>query len=273
MKNKSLIIIIGVGLVMVGGLVFNLFTADKKATDDNCFTFNEDTKTITDYSVICDKDVVIPNTINNVSVEFIGANAFSNKKLTSVVLPSDLKEVGISAFNFNDLVKVKFNNSLKTIKAYAFADNQIEKISIPETVNKIGYSAFSKNALKGDAAFIYDRNEDGSINDSIIIGYGGLEKDVEIPEGVVSIFVNAFSENELTSIKLSSTVERIAANAFSNNNLKEVVITSNVNHIENDVFIDNPLIKINIEGKEDLSQFIYLGENWFGSCDNIVFSK
>ena len=76
---------------------------------------------ITDYDTSCGLDVVIPATINNVSVLKIGWEAFFEDGLTSLVLP----------------------NTLKIIEKEAFSGHRFTSVTIPSNVRTIGGSSFS----------------------------------------------------------------------------------------------------------------------------------
>ena len=59
----------------------------EKETLSSCFTFDTSTGTILDYNAAsssCPKAVVIPETIDDVAVKYIGSKSFYNKGLTSV---------------------------------------------------------------------------------------------------------------------------------------------------------------------------------------------
>ena len=53
-------------------------------TDEDCFTFDENTKTITDYIRKCPKEVVIPEEIR-IPVIHIGEDAFQGKGLKVII--------------------------------------------------------------------------------------------------------------------------------------------------------------------------------------------
>jgi len=61
-------------------------------TDESCFEF--DSGTITSYSDTCPKDVVIPKTIDGVTVTSIGEFAFGGSSVTSVIIPNTVTSIG-----------------------------------------------------------------------------------------------------------------------------------------------------------------------------------
>lgn len=272
MKNKILIGVIIVSIIVIiviiskGGLERPL-----KETEAACFEFDKETKTIKGYQDYCSTELSIPDKIDNTEVEKIGNYAFRGKNLKKVVLPKTLKVIGIGAFSDNEIKEVKLNEGLEEIKPLAFFKNKIEKIEIPSSVKNIGMQAFNNNELKDKYAFIYQRDNEGKENKSMLIGYGGKNKDVKIPEGVETIYLNALSESNIKSITFSKTVTRLEYNSLANNEIEEIIIPENIMYIGNDVLNGNPITKITIEGKKSLEEFNYVGENWNSGCENIIY--
>jgi len=72
--------------------------------------------------------------ISSLSITTIGANAFENQSLTSVILPS--------------------SSSFTTIGSSAFAGNDLSSITIPASVTTIGNNAFSNNSILRSTTFL-----------------------------------------------------------------------------------------------------------------------
>ena len=142
-------------------------------------------------------DIVIPShfTINgeDVAVLEIGNNAFASKNLTSVVISSGVTYIAY----------------------YAFGNNAITSLTIPNTVGLIVYAAFNENAiveLNGEPSngLIYARNVDGSVNNTKIISYGGVSKNIDfIPETVTTIGLYAFHKQAITNVVLPQSLKEI----------------------------------------------------------------
>jgi len=88
------------------------------------------------------KDVVIPATINGMTVTEIGWSAFSKNKLTSVNIPENVTRIYDYAFSHNNLTNVNIPASVTEIGDYAFCENKLTSVNIPESVKRIGYGAF-----------------------------------------------------------------------------------------------------------------------------------
>ncbi len=106
---------------------------------------------ITDYNSASGTSVTIPSTITGGSVVYdvteIGDSAFSNKGLTSVIIPDSVTNIGDQAFVTNSLTNVAIGNSVTTIGLGAFVDNDLTSITIPANVTNIGLVAFQANPL------------------------------------------------------------------------------------------------------------------------------
>jgi uncharacterized repeat protein (TIGR02543 family) len=88
----------------------------------------------------------IPAEYNGLPVTAIASSAFSNKAITSVVIPSSVESIGASAFSgCNKLESITFgeNSVLTSIGASAFYNcTSLTNITIPSSVESIGSSAF-----------------------------------------------------------------------------------------------------------------------------------
>jgi hypothetical protein len=95
--------------------------------------------------------VNIPRQINNKTVVGIGRGAFAaytdpedDTFLTRVILPNNLKAIGMGAFASNQLTKVNIPNGVTTIGVLAFANNQLASIKLPNSLNTLADGAFFK---------------------------------------------------------------------------------------------------------------------------------
>lgn len=184
--------------------------------DDFLYEDNGDgTATITGYSGE-DTDIVIPDTLDGLTVINIGSEAFFDENLTSVEIPSGIESIGYAAFANNALTSAETPSSVISIDGYAFYNNTLTNIKIGDGVDSIGVYAFYNNNLTS----------------------------AEIPSSVTSIEEGAFTFNALTSIKIGDGVENIGVYAFSNNKLTNVKIPSSVTTIGPDAFSENPNLSL-----------------------------
>ena len=157
--------------------------------------------------------------INGAGTEFtvtsIGEMAFLEKTITSIVIPSGVKSIGVNAFtDCHSLASVTFapTSTLDTISNSAFYNCWgLTSITIPSGVTII------------DADSFYGCNHLTSVS---------------IPQGVTSIGLRAFSGcTILTSVTIPSIVTSIGASAFFNCwGLTSITIPSSVITIGNYAF-------------------------------------
>lgn len=161
------------------------------------FYFTASTGTITGYKGTR-KDVVIPSTINGISVKDIGSRAFMSKGLTSVVIPSSVIWIRYEAFYYNVLASVSLSEGLVSIAHHAFSENAITTLVIPNSVTSIGDAAFRHNKLTnltlGTGVTIFE---------SWTFEYNQLTS-VTIPSNVTSLGFATFRYNPLTSAQVAS---------------------------------------------------------------------
>ena len=212
---------------------------------------NETGVSITNYNATCGSKIAIPDTINNKKVTRIKSNAFKNKKLEFVSIPS----------------------TVITIDSNAFTNNKIENITIPDTVSNLNCKAFDETVISNrdmtctktaEACFTV-----GTINDEevAILDYdASCGTDVIIPSTVkgykVTVIgssdtsyikklsnqknkqnikflagepgggvVGSFGDKELTSIEIPDSVTTIEYHAFWNNQLTNVIIGNGIQYI------------------------------------------
>lgn len=84
----------------------------------------------------------------------IPEDTFTGCALTSIKLPSKLKEIGYMAFAYNTgLTQIEFSEGLETIGEAAFYETGLTKVTLPASVKSVGPNAFPENAqviTKGD---------------------------------------------------------------------------------------------------------------------------
>lgn len=159
----------------IGGCAF----ANNRMPASKAILYRTNSDGTTDYSTIVgyagqERNLVIPESVEGVTLRTIGGSAFANSSLTSVSIPDTVTSIGGSAFYANNLKEIKFPSNLKTIGGSAFRSNFLRNIEIPKSVTSIGTSAFIYNCEPAGKDIIYARKSDGSIDYSTIVsGAGG----------------------------------------------------------------------------------------------------
>ena len=167
------------------------------------------------YSFL-DKDIIIPETLDGVTVKGIGDNyndLFYDKDITSIQFPSGIEYIGRYAFRGNELTSIDIPIGITSLEERVFSANKFVSITIPNNIISIGREAFSYNPLTSV-----------TIPNSVdYIGYGAFRSNkltsITISEGVISIGELAFNNNQLTSVDIPNSVSSIGEEAFGSNEL------------------------------------------------------
>lgn len=163
---------------------------------------------------------------------------YMNNNITKVTIPAGVKRIGEDAFfRCENLEKAEMNEGLEVIGREAFAESYKLKDSIiPSTVKELGYKAFEPSATR-----VQDSGEKTSeglnIYDGVLLSGKDASGDIVIPSTVTKIADNAFYNNQnITSVKIPSSVKEIGTAAFAGTNIKEVVIPGSIKRIPSNAF-------------------------------------
>lgn len=216
------------------------------------FTYDEETATITGWSESGQekrktlKALVLPDkTPNGKDIVSVGEEAFkipndevvitkfgidSPNGMTSLVLPENVKEIGVLAFAQNALTIVDLTG-LTSIEERAFYGNDLVKAEIPDTVTALGAGAFATN----------DITELRLSKNVTVIPQGAFSmnirmEQVEIPDTVTEICATAFAGARLTSLEIPKSVVKIGEKAFHLHHLTELTIPGNVKEVGDSAF-------------------------------------
>jgi hypothetical protein len=249
------------------------FVLVKARTGALAFDISSDTKLIAGgafegCTTIETLDLTLPD-----GLIFIGAYAFKNCSLRSIVLPSSIKSIVDHCFDgCSVLQNIEIPSSVTSIGEAAFYGcASLNSISISASVISIGKDAFYDCSSLTKAEFpstdfffefkfinrasnplyyahhLYVNGSEvtsitipssvTSIQDSMFFRWSGLTS-VTIPSSVTSIGISAFSGcTGLTAVTIPSSVTSIGAAAFLNcSSLTAVTISSSVTSIESDTF-------------------------------------
>ena len=142
------------------------------------------------------KTIIIPGTVKKIQ-----ANAFSyNSTLETVIMQEGVEEIGYEAFkNCSNLKNVELPESLIKMETYAFLYcSSLQQIRIPSKVQIIKGGTFYRCS--------------------------SLNK-VELNEGLKEIQIDAFRNTKFSEIVIPSTVEIIGDNVFSENTkLNKIIV-------------------------------------------------
>jgi hypothetical protein len=146
------------------------------------------------------KDVVIPLMIDNLPVVSIGDDSFTEKGLSSIIIPDSVKEIKSGALSDNFLKSILLPSSLTKIGRFAFMGNLLERITIPDSVKNIEHAAFRCNQI---SEVVWSNNL--STLETKVFESNQL-KLLIIPENISIIKFCAFDENPVVTIKIPDNV-------------------------------------------------------------------
>ena len=181
--------------------------------------------------------------MNGESETTVFGNYFQgNKTLESIVLPSNITEIGDNAFRIcTNLANIELPFRLEKIGTYAFDGTKIKKFVIEENLKEIGASAFSFTQLEGELIipahvksvgnYAFDHTNITSVvwNSDANLAYtvlGDCKKltTVVINGNVTSINKNAFDRSNLTLILNINTPPEATEGFLSNMNLTAIYV-------------------------------------------------
>ncbi len=244
--NKKFMIFVLIVVVMLVTLSIKLFSIYH---DDNSYLFatyhgfETDGDTIVKYNS-GGGNIVIPKMVNGVTITKIADHVFEGKGISGVVIPNTITTIGDYAFSNNKITSLKIPDSVAEIGDNAFSHNSISSLSL-SSKTIVGKACFNDNILNDEDAFFYQVLENGQIDYSKIVSYGGkMRSSVLIPSSkngveLLTIGENSFSSNKIVAVSIPDTVETIESEAFSDNYLVELHLSSNVKNIEKDSFSSN----------------------------------
>ena len=186
-------------------------------------------------------EIIIPE-----GTEVIAKRALANcESVTSVVIPSSVREIGEEAFEFcESLESIVIPEGVEIIPKRAFAKCYfLTSVKLPSTLKEIGKEAFIDTGI--ERISIPDGIE--VIDEFTFSGSWSLES-VSLPSSLKEIHKNAFYDsNNLSSIVIPEGVETIADAAFKHcTNLKAAILPSSLTTMGKEAFSQCGLGKIEI---------------------------
>jgi len=265
------------GLIISVGLLLTLFVGCNNSSNPSITQTTEPAETIQQPNPASDfeyetnedggititryigqsKNVIIPETIQNMPVTQIGRCAFVTKNTVrqypsnvvhSLQMPNTITKIlGKAFYQCDELQSVTLSKNLNLIEFSAFQEcTQLKHITIPAKTTQIGDEAFDSSGLE---TVIFEEGIE------VIGGYGSFActqlKQLVLPSTVKEIGMYAFSANpNLETVVLNEGLVKIGPRAFVNNpKLKEIVIPKTVEFVtEMDFNMCSGLEKIMFEG-------------------------
>lgn len=210
-----------------------------------------------DWATIDQLTGIVAVDFTDTDITSIPSGAFSSKsRLSTVVLPNTVKEIGDNAFAKTDFYEITIPSSVETIGNEAWKDSNLRYINFPKDskLTTIGYSAFyntrimkfimpnSVTTLLVNTSYGYNYSNlftecsslrtlhlsDGLTTVPRCLAYDAGINEVHLPINATSIRPSAFYNNNLTDIDIPESVTSIGDQAFYNNNFETLTIPKNV---------------------------------------------
>lgn len=168
---------------------------------------------------------------------------------TDIVLSTDIKTIGTSAFTGKNITSIKIPLSVNTIKRYAFDKcTSLKEIRIRKSIKSIEPSAF-RDCLEFEKFNVDSSNTSYSSIDGVLTNYAKTTLK-EVPQafsGVNGVYT------------LPSSITAIESSAFSNSTKLEEIIINHIKHIGVNTFngaFKNP-IKLTLNNVDDIDDGVF----------------
>ena len=248
-----------------GDSVFFDDTANFTINDEGCITKYTGSQRI----------VIIPDTINDITVTEIGESVFKNNtRMVMVHIPESVTKIGNCAFDgCSNLMGTNLPESLICMGSSAFRNcNSLTSIEIPKTLEKldtyINY-VYYHGPFQGCTNLREIQYEEGitSIPEYIFLNCEGISN-IVIPDTVTDISVSAFEGCiNLEQVKFSKNLTSICASAFAGcKRLVNLDIPDSVSDIGNCAFDGCS----NITSVHLPNQLYCMGSSAFRNCEALT---
>jgi uncharacterized repeat protein (TIGR02543 family) len=208
------------------------------------------------------------------SLKSIGSQSFKLTKLKKVVIPEKVTAIGYEAFNgCSAVTEVEIKSkSISAANSSIFDGCSISKLTLPKGITEIPRSLFSGADFNnctitipatvkklGISSFASAKDANGSLK--IVFEKGSV---------LTTVSDFAFDRSNLENIDLPDSVREIGLQAFSNANLKQITLPSGLMTIDREAFQANKNLKtVNIKSKQISS----VGDSVFAGCSisSVIF--
>lgn len=172
---------------------------------------------------------------------------FENSSLTSILIPSTVKYIGLFCFSkCKSLVSIEVepsNQFYKSVDKVLYTKDESTLIAFPALKNVVNYSVLSPVSIIFSYAFSCSQNLMNVFLPSGVktVGFGAFYNSslnyINIPNTTTSIEVAAFSHSKLTKILIPNNVEKITNHTFSHcQSLTNVTLLEGITSIDNGAF-------------------------------------
>lgn len=205
-------------------------------------------------------------------VTSVGLGAFyQSYNLTSISLPATVTEIGVSAFDScTQLESINIPDGVTSIGNDAFwnCESLYGEMHIPESVEFIGQEAFGCCPITSFSGKFASEDGKALIMDDTFVCYASSAQgdSYSVPDGITTIYPNAFVLSTLRSIHIPDSVTLIAGHAFQSCfNLTDITLPSGLTTINGGVFRNC----ISLTGVDIPTGVTSIGVYAFLSCESL----
>ena len=222
--------------------------------------------------------LVIPDTIDDYTVESIGSGAFAKRSdITAVVIPDTVKKIESNAFgNCQNIRSVQLSSNLKQIDAHAFYNcDKLTGIQIPKSLETTATAYIPSYAygyvwgpFYGCDNLKHVTFEEGTkkVAKGLFANCPGLEE-VTIPDSVVQVEESAFYQcDNLKQVNIGSAVTTLGYTSFAKCDIQTLEIPDHVLTISGGCFAENE----NLSGVKLSENLETLDAHAFYNCDSLT---
>lgn len=192
-----------------------------------------------------DSEITLPENVTKVGNRVF----YKNNSINSVVLPSNLKEIGDFAFARSSVNGIDIPYGTEKIGYAAFYNcANLTNVSVPGSVKEIELGAFDGTGFINNWKRIEDGNNFLVLGDGILLAYKGHGSEVRIPNSVKQIGPGVFEGNtRIKSVILPDSLVKIGEDAFNGcTKINNIQLPRNVEIIEDRAFKDTNLKNVRI---------------------------
>lgn len=222
--------------------------------------------------------LVIPDTIDDYTVESIGYGAFAKRSdITTVVIPDTVKKIEANAFgDCPNIRSVQLSSNLQQIDAHAFYNcDKLTSIQIPKSLDTTGQSYIYEYAhdyvwgpFYGCDNLKHVTFEEGTkkVAQGLLANCPGLEE-IIIPDSVVRVETAAFYHSgSLKRVNIGKSLTTLGYMAFAECDIQRLEIPDNVLTISGGCFAENKNLA-DVKLSENLET---LDAHAFYNCDSLT---
>ncbi len=175
--------------------------------------------------------------LSNTKVEVLLSDTFYNNNISDIKLPLSITTIYSDTFSYNKLTSVDLSPYTNLTFIGGFQNNQITSIKLPISVTELEFDAFTKNKLtKLDLSYLTNLKR---IKGDDLVEYGAFSNNqitsLKLPDSVE--IIGGFANNKLTSLDLSNTkATKIYSKAFFGNKITSASFPTTLNAIYDSAF-------------------------------------